>query len=249
MVRQSFQFARCGCTLRVTPQTSYSPEYITPTHTKRKRLPVCLVCGCWTDHMCLCKHTTYPDKLARIAQSMYRFLQWSCMGTNYAWYFPDSSFVQVYTYTNAQVFHLYLKMIMHISCIMHHCSMHRCRSVYTRVYTNYRYASSILMADPSVRCQHVYTVQKQIIRWTIFPGPCRPICLFNWTFIIHDYENFKNCNTARSSKLDLLCQEWYKHEILPRVIPISMSIHQRVVTYPFTSLVIWLNFSPLVDIK
>jgi hypothetical protein len=28
------QLARCGCTLRVTPQTSYSPEYITPTHTK-----------------------------------------------------------------------------------------------------------------------------------------------------------------------------------------------------------------------
>jgi hypothetical protein len=41
VVRQTFQqLARCGCTLRVTPQTSYSPEYITPTHrksiTKRK---------------------------------------------------------------------------------------------------------------------------------------------------------------------------------------------------------------------
>ena len=36
MVRQTFQLARCGCTLRVTPQTLYSPEaeYITPTHTK-----------------------------------------------------------------------------------------------------------------------------------------------------------------------------------------------------------------------
>jgi hypothetical protein len=34
VVRQPFQLARCGCTLRVTPQTSYSPEYITPTHTK-----------------------------------------------------------------------------------------------------------------------------------------------------------------------------------------------------------------------
>jgi hypothetical protein len=33
-VRQPFQLARCGCTLRVTPQTSYSPEYTTPTHTK-----------------------------------------------------------------------------------------------------------------------------------------------------------------------------------------------------------------------
>ena len=32
VVRQTFQPARCGCTLRVTPQTSYSPEYITPTH-------------------------------------------------------------------------------------------------------------------------------------------------------------------------------------------------------------------------
>ena len=26
-----FKFARCGYTLRVTSQTSYSPEYITPT--------------------------------------------------------------------------------------------------------------------------------------------------------------------------------------------------------------------------
>jgi hypothetical protein len=34
LVRQTFQLARCGCTLRVTPQTSYSPEYTTPTQTK-----------------------------------------------------------------------------------------------------------------------------------------------------------------------------------------------------------------------
>jgi hypothetical protein len=27
VVRQTFQLARCGCTLRVTSQTSYSPEY------------------------------------------------------------------------------------------------------------------------------------------------------------------------------------------------------------------------------
>jgi hypothetical protein len=26
VVRPAFQLARCGCTLRVTPQTSYSPE-------------------------------------------------------------------------------------------------------------------------------------------------------------------------------------------------------------------------------
>jgi hypothetical protein len=31
VVWQTFQLARCGCTLRVTSQTSYSPEYITPT--------------------------------------------------------------------------------------------------------------------------------------------------------------------------------------------------------------------------
>ena len=37
VVRQTFQPAQCGCTLRVTPQT-YSPEYTTPTHTKSKRL-------------------------------------------------------------------------------------------------------------------------------------------------------------------------------------------------------------------
>jgi hypothetical protein len=37
VVRQTFQLARCGCTLRVTPQTSYSPEYITPTHTKSNK--------------------------------------------------------------------------------------------------------------------------------------------------------------------------------------------------------------------
>ena len=34
VVKQTFQLARCGCTLRVTSQTSYSLEYITPTHTK-----------------------------------------------------------------------------------------------------------------------------------------------------------------------------------------------------------------------
>ena len=33
VVRQTFQPARCGCTLRVTLQASFSPEYITPTHT------------------------------------------------------------------------------------------------------------------------------------------------------------------------------------------------------------------------
>jgi hypothetical protein len=32
MAKQTFQLARCGCILRVTSQTSYSPEYITPTH-------------------------------------------------------------------------------------------------------------------------------------------------------------------------------------------------------------------------
>jgi hypothetical protein len=35
VVRQTFQLDRCGCTLRVTSQISYSPEYITPTHTKK----------------------------------------------------------------------------------------------------------------------------------------------------------------------------------------------------------------------
>ena len=37
VVRKTFQFARvwmAGCTCRVTSQTSYSPEYITPTHTE-----------------------------------------------------------------------------------------------------------------------------------------------------------------------------------------------------------------------
>ena len=34
VVRQTFQLAQCGCTLRVTSQPTYSPEYITPTHTK-----------------------------------------------------------------------------------------------------------------------------------------------------------------------------------------------------------------------
>jgi hypothetical protein len=34
VAKLTFQLARCGCTLRVTSQTSYSPEYITPTHTK-----------------------------------------------------------------------------------------------------------------------------------------------------------------------------------------------------------------------
>ena len=30
VVRHIFQLARCGCKLRVTPQTSFVPEYITP---------------------------------------------------------------------------------------------------------------------------------------------------------------------------------------------------------------------------
>jgi hypothetical protein len=35
VVRQTSQLARCGYTLRVTSQTLYSPEYITPTHTHK----------------------------------------------------------------------------------------------------------------------------------------------------------------------------------------------------------------------
>ena len=35
VVRQTVQLARCGCTLRVTSQASYSPDYITPTHTQK----------------------------------------------------------------------------------------------------------------------------------------------------------------------------------------------------------------------
>jgi hypothetical protein len=31
VTKLTFQLARCGCILRVTSQTSYSPEYITPT--------------------------------------------------------------------------------------------------------------------------------------------------------------------------------------------------------------------------
>jgi hypothetical protein len=32
VAKQTFQLARCGCTFSVTSQSSYSPEYITPTH-------------------------------------------------------------------------------------------------------------------------------------------------------------------------------------------------------------------------
>ena len=34
VARQTFQFARSGCTRGVTSQTSCAPEYITPTHTE-----------------------------------------------------------------------------------------------------------------------------------------------------------------------------------------------------------------------
>ena len=34
VVRHIFQLARCGYKLRVTPQTSFSPEYITPRYIK-----------------------------------------------------------------------------------------------------------------------------------------------------------------------------------------------------------------------
>jgi hypothetical protein len=34
LTKLTFQLARCGFLLRVISQTSYSPEYITPTHKK-----------------------------------------------------------------------------------------------------------------------------------------------------------------------------------------------------------------------
>jgi hypothetical protein len=36
VIRQTFQLVRCGHKLRVRSETFYSPEYITPTHTRRK---------------------------------------------------------------------------------------------------------------------------------------------------------------------------------------------------------------------
>jgi hypothetical protein len=50
VARQTFQFARCGCTLRVTPQTSYSPDYITPTDTKivYYQLPSKMIIRCFS---------------------------------------------------------------------------------------------------------------------------------------------------------------------------------------------------------
>jgi hypothetical protein len=36
VVRQTFQLARCGCTLRVTSETLYSLKYITSKHTHTK---------------------------------------------------------------------------------------------------------------------------------------------------------------------------------------------------------------------
>ena len=38
MARQTFQLARCGCTLRVTSQATYSLEYMTPTLTKKSNV-------------------------------------------------------------------------------------------------------------------------------------------------------------------------------------------------------------------
>jgi hypothetical protein len=37
VARHIFKLARCGYTLRVTSQTSYSPEYITPTPKKKEK--------------------------------------------------------------------------------------------------------------------------------------------------------------------------------------------------------------------
>jgi hypothetical protein len=42
VVRHIFKLARCGYTLRVISQASYSPEYITPT--QKKSL---LICNWW----------------------------------------------------------------------------------------------------------------------------------------------------------------------------------------------------------
>jgi hypothetical protein len=38
VVRQTFQPSRCGYILRVTSETLYSPEYITPKHTPKNHI-------------------------------------------------------------------------------------------------------------------------------------------------------------------------------------------------------------------
>jgi hypothetical protein len=38
VAKLTFQLARCGCTLRVTSQTSYSPEYILTNTHKNNRI-------------------------------------------------------------------------------------------------------------------------------------------------------------------------------------------------------------------
>jgi hypothetical protein len=40
-----FKLARCGYTLRVTSQTSYSPEYITPTQREKISIVLYIVTG------------------------------------------------------------------------------------------------------------------------------------------------------------------------------------------------------------
>jgi hypothetical protein len=43
VVRHIFKLARCGYTLRVTSQASYSPEYITPTQKKIIITVLCII--------------------------------------------------------------------------------------------------------------------------------------------------------------------------------------------------------------
>jgi hypothetical protein len=45
VVRHIFKLARCGYTLRVTSQASYSPEYITPTQKNHEYFMVYTIKG------------------------------------------------------------------------------------------------------------------------------------------------------------------------------------------------------------
>jgi hypothetical protein len=54
VAKQTFQLARCGCTLRVTSQTSYSPEYT--QHQQHKKV--------WNTLVSLCYKVDEDDRLA-----------------------------------------------------------------------------------------------------------------------------------------------------------------------------------------
>ena len=64
VAKLTFQLALCGCTLRVTSQTPYSPEYITPTHRENNQTKSLCIPPSW---ICMYSSSDMRDITTRVA--------------------------------------------------------------------------------------------------------------------------------------------------------------------------------------